>query len=634
MASIGWNFPSNNNGREDGLNDPGVETFRDNPLRSLSREIPQNSLDAPDKSGKPVEVHFDLVDLPMDKFPEAEEFERILKACAKYWDATEAARKFFRNALKVMGAHSVRMLKASDYNTTGLLGPVDDRTSDWFKLTKAVGASDKAGGAGGSFGIGKHAPFACSELRTVLYGTKDLTGALAFQGVSKLVTHMNGKGESTQGTGYYGIRSKNTPILDSSQVERPFRRTKVGTDVLIMGFQRDKDWADEITKGLIESFFVSIHEGRLLARVGDVALNQNSLPGLIEKYANADRDWPARAYYEALTSEEASFFYDEDFGRLGDLPGLGRIELRLLAGKDYPKKVAMVRSTGMKISDKGHFQTPLRFAGVFIAKGEKLNTLLKSLEPPSHDKWEDKRGDDPGFARDVLKNLYGWINDRVRSLSGMQDAEQLDAEGVSQYLPDDLDEAPTFTDNIAEGEKTEPLPEISVQMRPHDNPVAVESAAPEPADAAEGEDLVVDGPGSWGADGDSGGDGGGGPNGGGGGTETTKGVSGHGASPRPKPIGLKKVRVYCIDPVAGRYRIMCEPAESGKGTLLVHVVGEVGQEPAPISEFWLPGASQAKASEHAGAIGPLEFESGKRLSVDVVLEGALHCALGVSANAG
>jgi len=34
----------------------------------------------------------------------------------------------------------------SDYNTTGLRGPVDDRASDWFKLTKAVG-SDKAGGA-------------------------------------------------------------------------------------------------------------------------------------------------------------------------------------------------------------------------------------------------------------------------------------------------------------------------------------------------------------------------------------------------------------------------------------------------------------------------------------------------------
>src|SRR2546426_3125653 len=121
-----------------------------------------------------------------------------------------------------MKGDSVRMLKMSDYNTTGLLGPVTDRGSDWFKLTKAVGSSDKAGGAGGSFGIGKHAPFACSQLRTVLYGTKDLNGTFAFQGVSKLVTHVNGQGETTQGTGYYGIRSKNAPISDPSLVDKIF----------------------------------------------------------------------------------------------------------------------------------------------------------------------------------------------------------------------------------------------------------------------------------------------------------------------------------------------------------------------------------------------------------------------------
>jgi hypothetical protein len=634
MASIGWNFPSNNNGREDGLNDPGVETFRDDPLRSLSREIPQNSLDAHDGSGKPVEVHFELVDLPISKFPEAEDFERILKACAKYWEANEATKKFLRNASKVVRTPTIRVLKASDYNTTGLLGPVDNRTSDWFKLTKAVGASDKAGGAGGSFGIGKHAPFACSELRTVLYGTRDLTGTFAFQGVSKLVTHMNGKDEPTQGTGYYGIRSKNMPILDPSQVEGPFRRTKVGTDVFVLGFLRDKDWADEIIKGVIESFLVSIHEGRLLVRVDNVLLNGNSLPSLIEKCAAENPDWPARAYYEALTSEEASLLVNEDFGRLGNLEGLGRIEMRLLAGKDYPKRIAMVRSTGMKIYDKGHFQTPLRFAGVFIAKGEKLNALLKSLEPPSHDRWEDKRGDDPGYAREQLKSLYKWISDGVKSLSGMQDPEQLDAEGVSQYLPDDIDMAPSITETTAEGEKIEPLPEISVQLHPHDSPVAVDLATPEPAKAGEGEAMVVEGPGSLGSYGEGGGNGGGGVREGGGGIETTKGASGHGPAPRPKPIGLKKVRVYCIDPAGGRYRIMCEPAESGKGTLLVHVIGEVGQEPAPIREYWLPGASQAKATERVGAIGPLQFENGKRVSVDLVLEGALHCALGVSAHGG
>lgn len=215
----------------------------------------------------------------------------------------------------------------------------------------------------------------------------------------------------------------------------------------------------------------------------------------------------------------------------------------------------------------------------------------------------------------------------------MQDIEELDAEGISQYLPDELDEAPLFTDSTAEGEKTEPLPEISVQIRQHDTPIAIATGTPQPAEVHEGEDLVLAGAGFLGGDGAGGGDGGGGADEGGGGDETTKGASGGGPSPKTRPVGLKNVRVYCSDPVAGRYRIMCEPAESGKGILLVHVIGEVGQEPAPVREFILPGASEAQAPERAGAVGPLDLEAGKRLSVDVVLEGALHCALGVSAHA-
>jgi uncharacterized membrane protein YgcG len=626
--SIGWNFPSNNNGREDGLNDPGIETFRDDPLRSLSREGPQNTADAADPgSEKAVEIHFELIDLPMSRFPDADRFQETLKRCAKYWDSNQAARKFIRNALKVMKGDSVRVLRMADYNTTGLLGPVDDRTSDWFKLTKAVGSSDKAGGAGGSFGIGKHAPFACSELRTVLYGTKDKYGEFAFQGVSKLVTHVNGKDETTQGTGYYGIKSKNAPIADPTLVDKMFRRTRIGTDVFILGFLHEKDWEDKITKGLLESFFVSIHEGRLLARVGSVPLNRNSLPGLIEKYARGDRNWAARSYYQALTSEDASLFHEDDF------EGLGRIELRLLSGKEYPKRVAMVRSSGMKIFDKGHFQTPLRFAGVFTAGGGDLNALLKSLEPPSHDKWSDERAEDPAGAKSVLRNLYGWVNDKVRSMSELHGLEELDAEGVSQYLPDDLDDSEQPTDSAAEGERTEPQPDISVQVRLHETPVAVAMGADTPA-ADGGEEITLGGPGNFGGGGDGGGgDGGGGTEGGGGGEGTTKGGSGRGSSPTSKPIGLRKVRVYCSDPKVGRYRIMAEPEATTNGFLLVHVIGEVGQEAAPIQQIWLPGTRDGQPPPKPGAVGPLELETGKRISVDVVLEGALHCALGVSAYA-
>ena len=41
-----WSFPSNNNGDVNGISNSGVETFQGTPLKSLAREICQNSLDA------------------------------------------------------------------------------------------------------------------------------------------------------------------------------------------------------------------------------------------------------------------------------------------------------------------------------------------------------------------------------------------------------------------------------------------------------------------------------------------------------------------------------------------------------------------------------------------------------------
>ena len=47
---IGWCFPSNDGGQENGLNNPGIETFKDRPLVSLAREVLQNSSDACDQA--------------------------------------------------------------------------------------------------------------------------------------------------------------------------------------------------------------------------------------------------------------------------------------------------------------------------------------------------------------------------------------------------------------------------------------------------------------------------------------------------------------------------------------------------------------------------------------------------------
>ena len=39
-----WNFPSNNHSQTIGIADSGVETFKGTPIKSLAREICQNSI--------------------------------------------------------------------------------------------------------------------------------------------------------------------------------------------------------------------------------------------------------------------------------------------------------------------------------------------------------------------------------------------------------------------------------------------------------------------------------------------------------------------------------------------------------------------------------------------------------------
>jgi hypothetical protein len=78
------------------------------------------------------------------------------------WDAARAS----------LTSDKVRILEISDYNTCGLEG--DDRKvgGRWHSLVKSEGVPNPNAAAGGSYGIGKMAPFACSDARTVLYSTK------------------------------------------------------------------------------------------------------------------------------------------------------------------------------------------------------------------------------------------------------------------------------------------------------------------------------------------------------------------------------------------------------------------------------------------------------------------------------
>jgi hypothetical protein len=98
------------------------------------------------------------------------------------------------------------------------------------------------------------------------------------------------------------------------------------------------------------------------------------LPRLLERFSS-DEDFTAQWYYRAYKNPTNPF--------KDNLAQLKHVNLYISVGdKDMPKRIAMVRKTGMVIFTKP-FKGMVPFCGVFICKNETGNKALREMEPPS-----------------------------------------------------------------------------------------------------------------------------------------------------------------------------------------------------------------------------------------------------------
>lgn len=396
--SIDWNFPSNNFGTVSGIGEAGIETFKGSPYRSLAREICQNSLDARLDPEKPVKVDFSLSYISSGDIKQFDSLRDAFKSCRSFWreQGNKKTVDFFTRALKRSESDKIPMLRISDFNTTGLTGSDKEYNSPWQNLVKASGVSSKGGSSGGSFGIGKSAPFACSDFRTVFYSTLDSKGLKAFQGVARLVSFRQknifglDSDSMTTGMGFYGDTRKNAAIPECISLDRKFRRRTSGTDVFIAAFSEGKNWRDDIIRAVLSEFLISVFQDDLVVSVGDCEISSKTLPALVEQYREVIPE--VFNYYQAMTSDDAVVINE----RFQDL---GMIELHLLIQKDLHRKILMSRSSGMKIFDQNRISGTIFFAGVCILKDEKINAYFREMENPQHDAWEPERHSNPSAAK-------------------------------------------------------------------------------------------------------------------------------------------------------------------------------------------------------------------------------------------
>ena len=623
-----WNFPSNNYGQILGIADSGIETFKGTPIKSLAREICQNSLDAALDNNEPTRIEFKAFEIDPRQIPDYTNLEDALKRALDFWSQQQSdkAKTFFKKALEVIHKPAITCLRISDFNTSGLVGSREEYNSPWCNLTKSSGASDKSGSNGGSFGIGKFAPYACSALRTVFYSTIDKDDVCASQGVSRLTSFKNKKNEITQGTGFYG-NDKNSPMYKQYSLDPAYSRNaeNSGTDIYITAFTGDKGWQHQMVASVLDGFLYAIYNGTLVVDVDGIIISKDTLADLMishKEYFNEHAD----EYYQALTDEKLARTFIKEL--TDDPEVIGKLTLRLIIMPSFSRRVAMIRQTGMKIKDKGNINGLIPFAGTLFIEGDAINSYLRGLENPQHIEWEVERAENKSKANRLLKTLLHFIKASLDEMKNDESEEAIDPT-VGEYLSaSDFEQSPNQ-------ERAEILQDSIKDIK-----IRVTEVAPKPSDASTGEagrTLIDDddgdvfitdlpgegGSGSQGQEGHGGNGGGNNPGDGGGDipVEHRKKLS---------AISAVSVRNMVRNKTTGEYTIVFIPTSSAtNGILEVFMSAESQNYEATIVAASCSECPDLKFEKNR--INNLTFTEKKAIRINIQFDYHDYCSLEVKA---
>ena len=621
MEGIGWRFPLTNGGTEDGYNNPGMAHFGGSPLGSLARETIQNSLDAKTDSADDVEVVFDLVRVKDGSELGQQQLVRHMNAClpvAKEEKNPRAERELTR-ALHLLEQSEITFLRVADYNTIGLN---DER---WKALVKSQGSSYKQDRvAGGSHGIGKYAPFVVSPLRTVFYWSES-SSARCCQGKAVLMSHGTKDG-TTRGEGFFGV-VKGCEKLGERDIPRAIEsvekgRKSPGTSLWIAGFAGESGWQSRVARSVVESYFCAIAEGRLKVLIepesGDSMfdnweINRDTLSRTFDDLLNTqnvdDDDGEAireaHAFFRALKGDRSIVKELED-------RDLGHCRLWILLDEGMPRKVGLIRKTGMLITAKQNkllqFRNLQDFVAVLRFESEQGNELLRDMENPEHDQFEPDRIDDEARkrrGRRALNRIVGWVRDQLREVAAVPASGTPEAVSELAHLLPDIEPDESFGDGEGAGQgfgakdvinlrptrrtSNAALPDESADDAGDDEERQEGSAGPiEPSDEREG-GIPSDGDGQ-GRTGDS-------------------GTAGGGRA--RNAVAFTDFRLL---PSAGdAIRIAFTPAESAKAVRLdLAEAGDSNTLPRPDLRVVVPGGP-VPLSAHS-----LDFEAGRRVVLEIV----------------
>ena len=600
--TLKWMFPPTGGGVEQGFNDSGQEHFRADSWENAIREMIQNSLDAVRDRSKPVTVDISTMDVPSSEIGAdalARHMEKALEYTKRH-DEIEGTR-FYKDALKILDRSTIYTLAIKDANTTGLVG------NNWDALIHREGTPNKRGmdAAGGSFGIGKNAPYLVSALKTVCYSTRYLDRGRqeAFIARCKISAHRdpNSPHDELQHIGFgtkVGVkRGYRAPPTTGKAIYGGFRLSETGSGVFIVGFDpQSNNWANKAKRSIAHNFFAAIHERKLQISIESEQITHETLDELFEADRKAE---PTRHYYHIMRDPDAkAHAVNGQFGNFTVQFSVGE------AGS--PNTMAYVNRRGMLVTDakqsgKNPFHTTLgvgwaSYAAVVRAADDKTDAKIRRMEPPTHRAIEHSRIRDPE-ERYTTRTQLGEIREQI--------AKMIDEE-IRRGVDDEL--------NLSELADIMPMDEGEGTKKGHaQNTEAKELSHRELAPTRPKGKRVE----PTGGDGQGSDEAGGAGNGGGGdGTPPTGG--GGGAKNRPRDSSFGRIRVMRN---RGKLRVSLTPKkDAGKIRFIIKPAGEDQKRERVIrvagAEIVSPREASIGVSGNSVAVGPT---NGSRIVVDLAV---------------
>lgn len=357
------------------------------------------------------------------------------------------------NGIEILKSDQISCLKIIETGTTGLT------EEHWEALIEMEGGAYKnIDNPGGSFGIGKTAVFALSELRSVIYSTLYVNGLQEGRveratGKSRLITHPdpNHPKEQLQHIGFWrAAKGTREPIIEND-IPDTFRLSTIGsTGIYILGCKLPDNWIKQVVESVIDNFFAAIHSKHLVVSVYDdeknTTIDNENLHSIFFDNASLTKN---HEYYRALRDKDAIQLHNSDFC-FTELSDGFKIQLYLTIHEndDFHRGIATINRKGMFITssnDQKNNPFAIRsssswkpFTLLVKPSNDQTDKWLRQLEPPSHDRYDIGRG-----PVDLQNNIYTMFQQVRRDIKNIIDlklgvgkTEVVNVDALSHLLPD------------------------------------------------------------------------------------------------------------------------------------------------------------------------------------------------------